>query len=454
VIVRLTTHVCHGKEKVTFAPWEPAPPDDTPRFSPQNGPYIPITSLVFPLKRQALERLGRLPGRLDPHICTKLSNHGNRRRGIITAGLPYLSLLDVLPAAREWPDILKLGLVHPLPRQKVLEFLQTHDEVKILEELDDFLEGQIKALAFDHRLPVRILGKLDPDDWMGEYTPDKVARVLARAWPDLLPPPPPPPTVTAPPRPAQLCPGCGHRSAFQAIRAALPPGTITVADIGCHTLGFLPPYEIGQVLLCMGHSCGTAAGLALFNRQRPVVAFLGDSTFFHAGLPGIINALFNHHDFTLIVMENGTTAMTGHQNHPGTGRNFREAVEAIPIRRVLEGLGVKTILETDTYQQDRLTALVKQALATPGFKTVIARHPCMLKFTREQARQGKPRLPPVRLTEACDQTKVCISSFACPSYQFTPEGKVRVHPDLCIGDGSCRPVCPRQAIQPGKKGEA
>lgn len=454
VVLRLTTHVCHAKEKVAFGTWSAQACDDTPRFSPENGPYIPITSLVFPMKRRALERLQRIAASPDHHSWTTLSSHGNKRRGIITAGLPFLSLLDVFHDAREWPDLLKLGMVHPLPRSPILDFLRSHEEVKILEELDDFLELQIKALAFEHRLPVRIIGKMGPDDWMGEYTPDQTARVLARAWPDLLPPLPPPPVVTVPARPAQLCPGCGHRSAFQAIKAALPPAAITVADIGCHTLGFLPPYGIGQVLLCMGHSCGTAAGLSLFQKDRPVVAFLGDSTFFHAGLPGIINAVYNHHDFILIVMENGTTAMTGHQDHPGSGRNFREPVEAIPIRRVLEGLGVKTILETDTYQQARLTDLVRQALATPGFKVVIARHPCMLKFTREQARQGKPRLPAVHLSDACDQQKVCISGFACPTFQFTPEGRVTVQEDLCIGDGSCRQVCPRQAIQPTKKGGA
>jgi len=454
VLVRLTTHVCHAKAKVIFGPLNATPADDVPRFNAQNGPYIPITTLTFQMKKAALERLSRLADYADSSSCTSLSSNGNRHKGIITAGLPFLSLQDVLHDAREWPDILKLGIVNPLPRRKILEFLKTHEEVKILEELDDFLECQIKALAFENNLPLRIYGKSHIDDWIGEYTADKVAQVIRRSWPGLLPSPTPPPETTAPPRPPQMCPGCGHRSAFHAIKAAIPKDTITVADIGCHTLGFLPPYGIGQLLMCMGHSCGTAAGLSLFNTTRPVVAFLGDSAFYHAGIPGIINALFNKHNFTLIVMENGTTAMTGHQDHPGTGHNFREPVESIPIRKVLEGLGVKTILECDTYQQAKLTELVKQAIAEPGFKVVIACHPCMLKFTHDQQRKGKPRLPSVVISDACDRKMVCISEFGCPSFQISPEGKIFVHPDLCIGDGSCRQVCPSQAIVPSKKGGA
>lgn len=185
-----------------------------------------------------------------------------------------------------------------------------------------------------------------------------------------------------------MCPGCGHRSAFHSIKKALKDSDITVADIGCHTLGYLEPYRMGQVLLCMGHSSGTASGLSLFNNSRRVVAFLGDSTFFHTGLPGIINAVFNKHNFTLIIMENGTTAMTGHQDHPAVGRNFREVTQKVPVRQVLEGLGVENIREVDTYNQSKLTQYVEEALEEEGFKVIIAKHPCMLKFTRELRRKG------------------------------------------------------------------
>ena len=456
VILRLTTHVCHAKERMTFDAWTPDPVDDTPRFDRQaHGPYIPIGVNVPVMKRRALEKLAALRPDAEASPFHHLDDHGNRRRGVITMGLPYLSLLDVLEEAEEKPDILKLGFVHPLPEERIAGFLREHAEVKILEELDDIVERQVKALAYERGLSTRLIGKLDLDDWVGEYTPDKVAEALSKTWPDLLPAPHrrSEPQFHVAPRPPQMCPGCGHRAAFHAIKQALKPADITVADIGCHTLGFLPPYEVGELLTCMGHSNGTAAGLTLFNDSRRVVAFLGDSTFFHAGLPGIVNAIFNEHNHTLIIMENGTTAMTGHQDHPASGRNIAGPTDRIPIRQVLEGLGVTQIWETDTYRMETLTEMVREALEQDGFKVIIARHPCMLKFTRESRRKGRAGPPPVEITATCDQLHVCISEFACPSYQLEPDGSVWVQEDLCIGDGSCKPACPVGAIASRQKEE-
>ncbi len=449
VILRLTTHVCHAKEKVAFDGWTPEPRDDTPRFDVANGPYIPIADLVMPMKARALENLEAVRAEAEHSLLNRLFDHGNKARGIITMGLPCLSILDVLRETGRKPDILKLGIVHPVPRRLIADFLASHAEVKVVEELDDLLEKEVKSIAFDAGLKTRIFGKLDADDWMGEYTPDKVAQVLGKCWPDLLPSRPVasigPPEVPA--RPAQMCPGCGHRSAFHAIKNALAATDITVADIGCHTLGFQPPYEVGQLLMCMGASTGMGSGLSLFNTSRKVVVFMGDSTFFHAGLPGIINAVFNRHNLTMIVMENGTTAMTGHQDHAASGRNFNEPTDKIPIRRVLEGLGVDPILEVDTYEQGRLTELVEQAVATEGFSVVIARHPCMLKFTRESRRKPGYRLRQVDIDpSACRRIHTCVARFGCPSFTRSADGSVHINTDLCIGDGSCLQTCPHEAI--------
>jgi indolepyruvate ferredoxin oxidoreductase alpha subunit len=250
-------------------------------------------------------------------------------------------------------------------------------------------------------------------------------------------------------RPAQLCPGCGHRSAFHAIKKALAKDDITVADIGCHTLGHLPPYRMGQVLLSMGHSVSTGAGLSIFNDRRRVVCFIGDSTFFHAGLPGIVNAVYNAHRLLLIVLENGTTAMTGHQDHPGSGRNFNGPAPKLAVRSALEGLGVANIREVDAYKQAELTSMVRDALDEPGFKVIIARHPCMLKFTREARRKAGWSVRRVRIDQGiCQQAYECVERFACPSFQRDAEGRVMVSPELCIGDGSCRQTCPADAIVP------
>jgi indolepyruvate ferredoxin oxidoreductase, alpha subunit len=183
-----------------------------------------------------------------------------------------------------------------------------------------------------------------------------------------------------------------------------------------------------------------------------VVAFMGDSTFFHAALPGIVNAIFNRHPITLILMENGTTAMTGHQNHAATGHNFNEVTDAIPVRQMLEGMGVKHIFEVDTYQQTKLADLVTQATAIDEFSVVIARHPCMLKFTRGQRK--KPGYTPTHVAidqAVCERIHTCIETFACPTFTRDEGGAVTINTDLCIGDGSCIQTCPTRAIAPGGK---
>ncbi len=456
VILRLTTHVCHAKERVSFGAWNPVQPDDTPKFDPANGPYIPLTTLAIEQKRASLEKLEQVRQRAEETNLNRFVDNGNRSRGVITMGLPFLSLMDALNGAAAKPDIMKLAYVHPLPRKKIVRFLSSHQEIKILEELDDVVENQIKAMAFDLRLPVKILGKTQPEDWIGEYTPDKVRQVLSTTWPEMVKPAPMLQRENpAPHRPPQMCPGCGHRSAFHAIQQALAPTDITVADIGCHTLGFLPPYEMGQLLMCMGASTAIASGLRLFNTSRKVVAFMGDSTLFHAALPGIVNAIFNRHPVTLIIMENGTTAMTGHQDNPTSGKNVNEVTDKIPIRQVLEGLGIRHITEVDAYQQAKLAELVIEAVSIDEFSVVIARHPCMLKFTREQRKNRTYQQQHVSIDQqVCERIHTCIETFGCPTFTRDTEGQVTINTDLCIGDGSCIPTCPTRAIIPaGKKGK-
>jgi len=453
VILRMTTHVCHAKARVAFDAWEPQALDRTPRFDPEAWDYVPLVASIAPLKRAALQRLEAIREAFETSPFNRVVDHGNRRRGLIAAGLLRQNLLDLLEGCPDPPDILELGTVHPIPRGLIAAFLGAHDEVKILEELDPVLETEIKALAYETGLRTRILGKVDPEERIGEYLPAKLRGILAATWPDLLPKPNEGTPVLAgrpaPDRPAQLCPGCGHRSAFFAIQRALLEGDITVADIGCHTLGHLPPYSLGRVLLSMGHSTSTASGLSLFNDTRRVVCFLGDSTFFHAGLPAVANAVFNRHNITLIFLENGTTAMTGHQDHPGVGHNFNGEAPKVPVRGVLEGLGVTSIREVDAYQGEKLTQLVTEALGEPGFKVIIARHPCMLKVQREARRRPGHVGRHVRIDPAlCNRARTCIEGFACPSFIRQAEGSIEVSRELCIGDGSCRQVCAIQAIVP------
>jgi indolepyruvate ferredoxin oxidoreductase alpha subunit len=448
IILRLTTHVCHAKEKVHFNSWTPAPINNSPQFSRENGNYIPLVSDVYPMKERALRQLREIVDWVDKRDLNHIENN-NSRRGIITSGLVFLSLLEVLEDATDKPDILKLAMPYPLTEGAIIDFLQNHDEVMVLEELDDELERSVKALAYDNKLTTNISGKNKIEDWIGEYTPDKIHHIISETWPEMLQEKKIAPSCSfeIPTRPAQMCPGCGHRSAFHAIGQVLRQDTITVADIGCHTLGYQEPYNLGEVLLCMGASPGIGSGLSLFNDQKKVVAFIGDSTLFHAGLPGIINAIFNKHNITLVVMENGTTAMTGHQDHAASGKNFNEVTEAIPIRQLLEGFGIRSIRETDTYNQAELKTMIQEAVDEEGISVVIAKHPCMLLFAKKQRRSTKfiPRHVHVD-QDVCEKIYACVQKFACPSFIRNQDGSITVNEELCIGDGSCIQTCPTKAI--------
>ena len=448
VILRLTTHVCHTKQKVSFASWSGQQKIKESLFDKQNGPYVPVTSKVIPMKKRALGNIKAIEdGGISDSFAQTIDNN-NKTRGIITFGMPFLSLLDVLSETENQPDILKLGMTYPLPKNKLIEFIKNHREIKILEELDCEIEQMIKSLAFDQKLyDGSIMGKNGTDDWMGEYTPEKIQKILASTWPDTYEYTDKSLSASLEPRPPQLCPGCGHRSAFHAIKKALDSNDIKVADIGCHTLGHLAPYEMGDLLMCMGASPAIASGLSLNKGNRKIVAFMGDSTFYHAAMPAVVNALFNDHKFTMILMENGTTAMTGHQDNPSSGKNFNETINKIPIRKVLEGFGVEHLFEVDAYKQKELTEIVKEATAIDGFSVVIAKHPCMLKQTRINRKKENYKLRQVKIDQSiCQLHKDCIGDFACPSFSINSEGGISVNPDLCIGDGSCRQTCPVSAI--------
>jgi len=496
IFLRLTTHVCHAKEVVRFGARSTVPPDWTSRFDPANGPYVPITETVFPMKRRTFEKLaafeelasasrfnvlhakaGGRPAERTPEGAPGAhsrsgASEAERRLGVIASGLPALAVLENLHAAQAPVDLLKLGFSYPLPGRLIREFLAAHDEVLIVEELDRVMETEVKAIAWDAGARCRIHARAGAEELMGEFTPDRTWRLLARAWPERFPAErapggeaiaraaevargagkgaaqgsgsETPAGAPVPSRLPQLCPGCGHRSAFHAIKQTIPPGTITVADIGCHTMGYMPPYEMGQVLLCMGHATATASGLALHNPDRKVIAFMGDSTLFHAALPGIVNAVVRDHDVTLVVLENGTTAMTGHQPRVGSG----EVGAKIPLPEMFAGLGVKFIREVDAYSQAKLAEHLREAMAHKGFAVIIAHHPCMLKFMREtRAKRPDAKVRQVMIDQAmCTRAHVCLREFACPTFVYHEDGSVTVHEDLCIGDGSCQQTCPAAAI--------
>lgn len=448
VCLRTTTHVAHARERVRFGALPPSSPDWTSRFALENGPYWPIAKQALVLKKRALENERELASAsIESQFNTVFSSNpgGPAKRGVISVGLPALAVKEIMHTTGADVDLLTVGFTHPLPISVILGFLRDHGEVLVLEELDRIMEVEIKAAAFDAGITSRILSRSGIDDEVGELTPERVKAILAQTWPDRFEPPRQHPHTDAIPRHPQLCPGCGHRSAFFAIAEALSEGDITVGDIGCHTLGALPPHRLGEIVLSMGHSVSTGVGLALRNPDRRVVAFIGDGTLFHAGLPGIINAALNGHNLTLVVLENGTTAMTGHQPRPGTG----EVGATIDLSHLLQTLGVAFVREVDAYNQKGVREAVREAMAFDGFGVVIAAHPCVLQLVRNRRRKRPGLVVPKIVVDqdACTQCGTCVSEFGCPSFELEPGSVVQVNSNRCIGDGSCVQTCEAGALK-------
>jgi indolepyruvate ferredoxin oxidoreductase alpha subunit len=448
VFLRLSTHVCHQRERVDFAAYTASEHNWAPRFEAKGGEFIPITSAVFPMKQRALERLERL--RTDAaRLAHTWRPASGSRLGVIASGLSAAAARECIERAGADIDLLVLGLTYPLPVKSVSDFLRSHDEVYLLEELDRIGESELKSLAWEEKLSTTL--HFRPDAYlMGELDPVRVWALFGKTWPDIFAAREERPALEATVvRVPTFCPGCGHRAAFFAIRDALPPDSITVGDIGCHTMGAFEPYRMGQSLLCMGHSVASGSGYAINNSSRKVIAFVGDSTFYHAAIPAIVNAIYYEHDVLLVVMENGTTAMTGQQTNPSSA----EALRRIPIERILEGLGAPFVKKVDCYQHEKLQATVQEALAIKGFKAIIASHPCMLKFTRAMRRKGR-EMPMVMSVKAEATAAQCeaILRFDCPSFIRSDDGRVEIHPGLCIGDGSCRAASPEGMLELRKRG--
>jgi len=349
---------------------------------------------------------------------------------------------------------LKLGMTHPLPRKLIGEFLTRHKTIVIVEELEPYLEMQIKAIAKDNAPNVEIYGKTVKTylPYEGELSTQKVAEALATISGKKLP-------IDfkkmegkysgvvkdLPPRPPILCAGCPHRASFVVLKKAAGEKAIYSTDIGCYALGAAQPLTVGDIMICMGASVGTAEGIWKAT-SADTLAIIGDSTFLHAGIPGLINAVYNKHKITVAILDNLTTAMTGHQPHPGTGiTGMGQQSEKIDIAKVAEGCGVKFVKVVDPFRTLEATATIKEALRQDGPSVVILRAPCVMIEAREKKQRDiKPKHR--RISEKCTNCMACVKLLGCPALVLE-DGKVRIDEALCAGCGLCDSVCPYGAIE-------
>ncbi len=383
-----------------------------------------------------------------------ITREGRRGVGIISSGAAYNYAVEAVDLLRLDAGVLKLGVTHPVPEKMIAKFLGRQKKVIVVEELEPYLELQVKAVAKDYAPNVEIYGKMAKPFFSrkGELSTLSVAQGLAKitgkkfrvnfagldsAFADVM--------KDLPTRPPILCAGCPHRASFFVIKKIGGEGAAYATDIGCYALGIAPPLCVGDLLVCMGSSIATAQGISRVT-GRSTIATLGDSTFFHAAIPGLVNAVYNNAKVTLVVLDNATTAMTGHQPHPGTGMTGMGSLsEKVSIEKVVEGCGVKYLRTVDPFKVKEASEVLKEALQQPGPSVVVFRAPCVLLSVRERRRQGI-EVVPFKVTDKCTDCMTCIRLLGCPALVVV-DGKVRIDEALCTACGLCASVCPYNAIE-------
>ncbi|MFW6271734.1 MAG: indolepyruvate ferredoxin oxidoreductase subunit alpha [Desulfosalsimonas sp.] len=451
VIVRTTTRLNHSTGPVVLGKLEPVRSNGEFVKDPFHLVTVPAVSRNLHIR--LLERIAQ-SGDLSSESAYNFMQ-GIGPWGIVVNGVSYNYVVDAVAdlGIAEKVSILRIGFSHPMPGSKIKDFLKGCQKVLVVEEGEPYMEEAVKAMAQEAGLTLEIRGKA-PDLFsrLFEYDPAMVREKIAFYF-DVSYNPPVLPDLSdvpeIPQRPPNLCAGCSHRATFYAVNKATEGiETIKPTDIGCYTLGFLPPLSAGDFLICMGSSTGTGGGFSQATGKK-VISYIGDSTFFHSGIAGLINAVFNNHDITLIILDNQTTAMTGHQPHPGVDMSAfgKQGYGRVSIESVVKGIGVPHVNVIRPYNVKKSIAAIKEAVDFKGVSVVIARQECVLLAKSLKKKTGRPfTVNP----DKCANHRNCINELACPAF-YIENGRVCIDAAMCTGCSVCAQVCPENAIVPLKE---
>ncbi len=439
VLFRSSTRMSHVKGIVTEGRKETSSVRPGIEKMPQKFVMLPANA-----RKRRVELAGRV-GKLKEFSETFSGSRiewGDRTRGFITSGVSYLYVKEVFPEA----SVLKLGMVYPLPEKMIREFAGKVDEVIIVEELDPFLELHIKAMG------VACRGK-DLIPAIGELNPMVVRRSITGKKTEALFEP-----VQIPMRPPNLCPGCPHRGIFYAISKL---GAFVAGDIGCYTLAALKPLSAMDTCVCMGAGIGNAHGMAKALGEEglgKIIAVIGDSTFFHSGITGLIDIVFNRGNSTVVILDNRTTGMTGHQPHPSSGLTITgDQTVAVDIGALCKAVGVKHVRTVNPHDTGECLKVLKEEIARPEPSVIITKAPCVLL---PEMKRRKDKKLYVIVSERCTGCRTCLK-LGCPAIEWVPlsaeeakrrgykpkqKGYSRINALLCDGCGQCAPLCKFKAI--------
>lgn len=437
VLFRPTTRVCHAYASIDVP--DNFSPAEYEGFVKDSKKWVIFPRLSYANHGMIEERNVRIAQDFsfyDKNICEGAVSD----KAVIAGGVSYAYAKEYL---QDHPEVrlVRIATPYPFPEDFVRKSLDGVSEVICLEELSPYIEESLLKLTGKGGMQLKVRGKLDGSvPHNGELSADKAADILCaflgteknnKAC-DVSDAP------ALPMRPPVLCAGCPHRASFYAVKQAMKGRkTVFCGDIGCYTLGNAMPLDMVDTCLCMGAGITMAQGFYHTDEDTACFAFVGDSTFFASGMTGIVNAVYNEANMTLCVLDNSTTAMTGHQPHPGTGRNMMgNVVDKVSIEKVLKAVGLTKVITVDPLDLNAAVSAVRECDEIEGVKAIIFKSPCVA-ITKPSGR--------MKISDKCINCKKCIREIGCPAL-ITVDGQVTIDEGLCTGCGLCSQICPVNAI--------
>lgn len=440
VLFRPTTRICHAYANI-------AAPDEIKAhayegFAKDSKKWVIFPRLSYANHAMIEKRNVEIGDDFSASGFNEVSGSSECKKAVFTGGVSFAYAKEALA---DHPEIklCKIGTPYPFPEKFILKALQGVEEVMVLEELSPYIEEKLLMLCGKHQLKVKIYGKFTGHvPASGENSYELSQQILGQflgltlAGPVIN-------TTDAPQlpvRPPVLCAGCPHRASFYAVKQAMKgKKSYFCGDIGCYTLGNAMPLDMCDTCLCMGAGVTMAQGFHWVDpgMEGAAFAFIGDSTFFASGITGVVNAVYNEANIVICILDNSTTAMTGHQPHPGTGRNMMgDIVEKVSIENILKGIGLNFVKTVDPLYMEEAVATVREAAAKKGVKAIIFKSPCIaiVKSNKKAS-----------ISEKCIQCGKCISEIGCPAI-VKIDGKVTIDSNLCTGCNLCGQICPVEAI--------
>ncbi|MFX1298074.1 MAG: thiamine pyrophosphate-dependent enzyme [Promethearchaeota archaeon] len=456
-----SSRVCHSVGKIQLGDIQPAKARG--EFKPAISRFVNASVISIQNKKNLIKKIKKIRKKMDEIGINRILE-GTSTTGIITSGSSFgytLEALDLL-GIHNIP-ILKLGIIYPLAEEEIVKFVQDHklEKLIIVEELLGFLENEIKEVLFDAGIKIELHGKdtfADASELNVDDVQTGLAKILNIDLGDRFK------TIMKkaskarsqiPSREPTFCPGCPHRGTFYAMKKATGDVGVFGGDIGCNTLGVRSPFALVDWVVCMGAGVGIAQGIS-HKSDQSIYAFIGDGTFYHSGMTGVLNAIYNDANMLLIIMENHWVGMTGHQPTPSTGLSSTlEPIMPVQIKDIIKAFGCKWIRTVDPYKTLQLVATIKEAMKRTGFRVIISDQECSIQSDRRFRRLLREKKGKIARTfyyidpERCQNCKECLQKLACPAIILKEENgeeNIYIEEPRCTHCGVCYEICPNAGI--------